>query len=1268
MKFRSASKSAELAKSASCFRHLMCGASRGLVYLLAGSSLFSAVSAQDTSTAPAPEASAQAPTGSGEIRGRVFNAETGRAVSRAIVTIDGTSRQTLTNDFGEYSFYNVPSGPVRVRVSFTGRDPLYRTVEVPVDGSAQSDFTFSAPTASGEDDETVYELDAFVVRASDYQTASQIAIQQERTALTQRNVVDTDAFGIVPDGNVGEFIKFMPGVQVNYGQGYSSGADASSVSVRGLSSSQIPITVDGLPISSSVPGSLTREVALDTLSINNAARVEVIKVPTPDQPNASIGGTVNLVSKSAFEYPKPTLRFRIWLTVNSENFDDFWKKTPGPADEKTYKALPGAELSYAYPVTDTFGFTVNLAQSNSFNPGTSAKTDYKFDGNRELGPYVNADGTVIGDLREDKGGTGGVFGDAAHPYLNTISVTDTPRSSTRTSGSLKLDWRPIEGHLLTFNIQHSIYESREAARRFQMSAETDRGVISFGPDHMVSDVYSGSSGIDVESLDREGDATSGYVRWKYTKGPWDAEATASYSLSNGSLDSSGNGHFSNAELSMGNVYLARFADIDDGLPGTVEYYGLTEGVPAPYPSNSAARKELANPARLSELVDQGVLYRLDPTKLSSYELESGYNPNNPAAGSLVVKTGQSESRTTIKTYKADLRRELDFIPLDFVNLAAKVGVYREEREDEKWGEGVGRRFAYVGSGLSPEDFRDTEYVGIDPGFGFEPREWLDVYKLYDYYQDNPTAFDDTDDRPVWDGQQYTPSLAAQNWDTYVTQQKSIKETKDDYYFQLESNWFDNRLTIVGGFRQSSYEREGRVPYRNGSWKELRIRQDEDGDGWWDPIPAVYKPDLSPVSFADYTSAGRDAAFFYNPTIYNSPVLYTDPNGTGEQISMREYLDRFDVVYNTPTDMEAEPFDPANPLDVNRQRIARAKYVPGREVGGKVKTDPSPIISSSYDLTDKITLRAAWSKVNGMPEIEGAKGLVREFRIDDKPLGESGNIVIPNRNLEPEISENWDFSISYYTDNGGKITLSYFMKEVTNNSTDLVYYLGYTENEAAARALAESFGVPFESRYYSDNWAIKTPVNIDTPQKTRGYEIEVQQSLGILGDWGKNIQIYASMSDQDTDEIEQVVVLSNNPNVDPDPVTPSTSFSSEQSNLAINGGLNWAIWRFTTRVNVAWRDEKITRTAEAYLFPDPLVDDKTEENRTPIYFYEPARTTVDLTVSYRFWKEYYLSVSGRNITNAEHESYVRGPDLPDYAHTIERSKYGVMWTVGISGTF
>ena len=132
--------------------------------------------------------------------------------------------------------------------------------------------------------------------------------------------MSTDALGDVLGGSVGEFMKFLPGVTVE-----NDLADVAGVSVRGIGGGMTSITTDGAP-ASNIWVSTSRTVDIRSMALNDISRIELTKVPTPANPADSLAGSVNMVSKSAFERSGRQLRYGLNLVGNSENLT--LKRTP----------------------------------------------------------------------------------------------------------------------------------------------------------------------------------------------------------------------------------------------------------------------------------------------------------------------------------------------------------------------------------------------------------------------------------------------------------------------------------------------------------------------------------------------------------------------------------------------------------------------------------------------------------------------------------------------------------------------------------------------------------------------------------------------------------------------------------------------------------------------------------------------------------------------------------------------------------------------------
>lgn len=130
------------------------------------------------------------------------------------------------------------------------------------------------------------------------QRAQQIrSIEAKRNAIGVVDVSAADEIGRLPDRNVAEVVEHLAGVGVTYDQG-----EGRYVAIRGVPSNLNHYTLNGLEVGN--PDGTTRSLPLDILSGQLLNRVEVAKVKTADMDGQGIGGTINLVPQTAFDFKK----------------------------------------------------------------------------------------------------------------------------------------------------------------------------------------------------------------------------------------------------------------------------------------------------------------------------------------------------------------------------------------------------------------------------------------------------------------------------------------------------------------------------------------------------------------------------------------------------------------------------------------------------------------------------------------------------------------------------------------------------------------------------------------------------------------------------------------------------------------------------------------------------------------------------------------------------------------------------------------------------
>ena len=280
----------------------------------------------------------------GMVAGQVSNAATSAYLEGAEVSVEGTSRSTLTDREGRYEL-SLPTGLATLVVRYTGLEPQKMTVDVKPGTRSIQNIEMN----SG-----VYKLEAYTV--SGPREGSAYAITRQREAPNVKNVVASDSFGNIADGNIGDFLQQLPGITAVY-----VGADVRSVQIRGIDGALNSVTMDGDRIASSQSAGAGRTFEFEQASLNNIETIEVTKAPTPDMDADSIGGNVNIVSKSAFDRNQPrTFSYSIGGVWRPKYYtrSDNWLREPidnvGPSLNFNYQDRLGADKRIGIVLTGTY--------------------------------------------------------------------------------------------------------------------------------------------------------------------------------------------------------------------------------------------------------------------------------------------------------------------------------------------------------------------------------------------------------------------------------------------------------------------------------------------------------------------------------------------------------------------------------------------------------------------------------------------------------------------------------------------------------------------------------------------------------------------------------------------------------------------------------------------------------------------------------------------------------------------------------------------------
>jgi TonB-dependent receptor len=270
------------------------------------------------------------------------------------------------------------------------------------------------------------------------------AIMDQRNAENIRKVLASDAFGKVPENNVGEFLKLMPGVTTDYVE-----ADVRAIRLRGYNPKYTSVTMDGARVA--MAGSSTigtgRTFEFEQLSISSVESVEVSKTPTPDQPSTA-AGTVNLRSKGAFDRKGRRVDYALSLMGNSRAMT--LKKTYGWNDQHHYKIRP----NYAFEYSDVF-----LQDKLGVLMGFSRSDVYGM----QQHVWVGGGGTAY-NVDSDPNNNATEI-----PRANSIQFQHGLRTTVRTNENLRFDYRFGSGLSAWVKLDYNTFYNESLNRNFQMN-------------------------------------------------------------------------------------------------------------------------------------------------------------------------------------------------------------------------------------------------------------------------------------------------------------------------------------------------------------------------------------------------------------------------------------------------------------------------------------------------------------------------------------------------------------------------------------------------------------------------------------------------------------------------------------------------------------------------------------------------------------------------------------------------------------------------------
>lgn len=226
----------------------------------------------------------------------------------------------------------------------------------------------AAPDAGGQEvpaaDQDQHASEEIIVVGA--RASQQSSNQRKKNAKTATDSIVADDIGSFPDRNVNEAISRIPGVALSrneYGEG-------DGIAVRGNGADLTRVELDGVGVQSTfglaVASGQGRNADLRELPAELVKSVDVVKGSTADMTEGSLGGTVQIKTRTGLDFKKPYFSMRAGVGQNSLGKD--W--TPdfnAVAARKFFDDRVGVIVSGTYAKVQNNGHAYENTTSNNRN-------------------------------------------------------------------------------------------------------------------------------------------------------------------------------------------------------------------------------------------------------------------------------------------------------------------------------------------------------------------------------------------------------------------------------------------------------------------------------------------------------------------------------------------------------------------------------------------------------------------------------------------------------------------------------------------------------------------------------------------------------------------------------------------------------------------------------------------------------------------------------------------------------------------------------------
>ncbi len=215
------------------------------------------------------------------VSGRILDADTREPLPAASVRIQNTSIGTTADQNGNFVLDRISGGQVVLNFDYVSYESQVLTLDFA--NTVYKELVILMKPSSTE-------IDAVKVTGN---AEGQVkAVLDQKVSANIKNIISSEQISQFPDLNAAEAMQRIPGITLKRDQG-----EGRFVQLRGTPPEYTTFNVNGEQIPSPEGG--VRYVGMDVISVDQIETIEVTKVLTPDMDADAIGGSVNIVTRTA---------------------------------------------------------------------------------------------------------------------------------------------------------------------------------------------------------------------------------------------------------------------------------------------------------------------------------------------------------------------------------------------------------------------------------------------------------------------------------------------------------------------------------------------------------------------------------------------------------------------------------------------------------------------------------------------------------------------------------------------------------------------------------------------------------------------------------------------------------------------------------------------------------------------------------------------------------------------------------------------------------